>query len=110
MRDRRYWLRLFRLFAVALAVTLLAVPMALGGVMMWGLTHPGCGRTVDPSQYGLAYEDVSFTSPRGYMLRGFFMPGDNGATVLVVPTYANDRGGDLPDAAIFNRAGFNVLT
>jgi len=110
VRTRRYWLRLLALTVFALAAALVLLPVGLGALLMWGLTHPACTPSGDPALYGLAFEDVRFDTPRGSTLRGFFLSGDNGATVIVVPAYANDRGGDLPDAALLNRAGFNVLT
>lgn len=109
MRDRRYWLRLTAFFGITLAAALALVPAGAGGLMLWGLTHVGCARGGQPDEAGLAYEDVAFITSRGRTLRGFFLPGDNGATVIVVPSLTNDRGGDLADAAIFQRAGFNVL-
>lgn len=110
MRDRHYWLRLTRLFAAALLVTLVILPVGLGGLMMWSIMHSGCGRSGSPDSHGLAYEAVEFPSLAGFMLRGFFMPGTNGGTVIIVAPIGGDSGADLPDAAIFNRAGFNVLT
>ncbi|MFO7321177.1 MAG: prolyl oligopeptidase family serine peptidase [Chloroflexota bacterium] len=95
---------------LALAGALLFLPLAAGGLLMWGLTHVGCARSGSPDQFGLAYEDVRFTTPQGRSIDGYFLPGSNGGTVIVAPSLANDRGGDLADAAIFNRAGFHVLT
>lgn len=110
MQTRRYWLRLLALTLVALVAALMVLPVGLGVLLMSGLTHPACTLSADPARADLTFEDIRFQSPRGLALRGFFMPGTNGATVIVVPAYANDRGGDLPDAALLNRAGFNVLT
>lgn len=110
-RRRRYWLRLLGLTVVALVAALLLLPFGLGVLLMWGLTHVGCAPGGTPDAYGLVAESIEFESPRGYTLGGFFLPGDgSGATVIVVPALANDRGGDLADAAVLNRAGFNVLT
>lgn len=109
-RDRRYWFRLLGMFVAAIAAALIWIPFGIGGMMIWGVTHPGCTRSGDPSAYSLAYEDVSFVSPPGFTLSGFFMPGTNGATVVIPPALNGDRGGALEDAAILNRAGFNVLT
>lgn len=110
MRDRRYWLRLAAFFLATLSVALVLAPAAAGAVMMWAITHVGCVRTGTPDSLGLNYEEVEFSTPQGRTLRGFFLPGNNGAAVIVVPSLANDRGGDLADGAIFNRAGFHVLT
>lgn len=109
-RTRRYWLRLFRLFAVALAGTLILVPLGLGVATGWSLSHPACRPGSDPSLFGIPYEDVTFPSARNIIQQGFFIPGDNGATLIVAPALGNDRGGDLHYADVFHRAGFNVLT
>jgi dipeptidyl aminopeptidase/acylaminoacyl peptidase len=100
-------LRLLGLFISALMVALVMLPVGIGAVLMWQLTHSGCSHGPTPD---LPYENVTFDAPEDRSLPGYFFPGDNGATVIVVPTLTNDRGGDLADAAIFNRAGFNVLT
>lgn len=110
MRTRRYWLRLLSLTVFALAATVVLLPFGLGLLLMTGLTHVPCARAGTPDRFGLNYEEIRFHSPHGQSLGGFFMPGDSGATLIVAPSLANDRGGDLADAAIFNRAGFNVLT
>jgi uncharacterized protein len=111
MRTRRYWLRLILLLVVALLFAVVAVPMVIGGGMIGAIMHSGCahsGRT--PADVGMEYEDVEFTSGQDIHLRGFFMSGTNGATVLIVTAISGDRAADLPDAAILNGAGFNVLT
>jgi dipeptidyl aminopeptidase/acylaminoacyl peptidase len=93
------------LLIVALVV---AIPMAFGAAMLNTLTHPGCAHAEIPDND--QPQSVSFTTPRGFTLRGFFLPGTNGATVIVVPTMGNDRAVGLPIAQTFNQAGFNVLT
>jgi dipeptidyl aminopeptidase/acylaminoacyl peptidase len=101
---------LLSLAAFALVAALVLLPLGLGFVLMWGLTHVPCAAGGNPVAYNLTYEDVTIPMPRGDSLRGFFLPGINGATVIVVPALANDRGGDLRDAALLNAGGFNVLT
>jgi dipeptidyl aminopeptidase/acylaminoacyl peptidase len=110
MRNRRYWFKLLRLFIVALVGALILLPFGLGVVGMWALTHPPCNPGGTPSQFGMQYEDITFPSTRGVTQEGYFMPGTNGATVIIPPAYGNGRGGDLHYAAVFNRAGFNVIT
>jgi uncharacterized protein len=111
MRPRRYWLRLILLLVVALLFAVVAVPLVVGGAMIGVIMHSGCvhsGRT--PADMGMGYEDIQFASAPDIHLRGFFMPGTNGATVLIVTAISGDRAADLADAAILNGAGFNVLT
>jgi dipeptidyl aminopeptidase/acylaminoacyl peptidase len=98
---------------VALVATLLALPCGLGGLMMWGITHPGCADGEGPASYDLEFEEVAFANQQGLTLRGYFLPGDpnnDGATVILSGPLGNGRGTELPDAAILNRAGLNVLT
>jgi alpha/beta superfamily hydrolase len=110
MRTRGYWLRLLRLFVVALAAALILLPMGLGAAMMWGLTHPLCNHGGSPAQFGLPYEDITFPSTHNITQQGYFMAGRGGAAVIIPPAYGNGRGGDLHYAAILNRAGFSVIT
>jgi hypothetical protein len=109
-RTRRYWMRLARFFVIVLVGTLVILPFLLGFVSMWALTHPGCNPGSDPGWFNPDYEQVRFDAPRGIIQQGYFMPGTNGATVMVVPAYGNGRGSDLHYAQVFNEAGFNVLT
>lgn len=108
--KRKYWLRLVGFFIAALIIVLCIVPFFSGAAFMWYLTHPRCGVGSTPADFGYTYEDIRFSASRGLTLDGYFIPGDNGATVIVVPTYGNGRGGDLHYADVFHRAGFNVLT
>ncbi|MBC7814514.1 MAG: prolyl oligopeptidase family serine peptidase [Burkholderiales bacterium] len=106
-RGRRYWLRLLRIFVVALVAALVLVPLLFGGMMMWGLLHPGCNVGSAPA---VAYETVTFPSTRGVTQQGYFVPGTNGGTVIVVPAYGNGHGGESYFVDVLNGAGFNVLT
>src|SRR5689334_11953426 len=110
MHNRRYWFRLIRLFSIALIAGLLLPPLGLGVFVMWGLTHPTCNSGGTPTQFGMPFEEITFPSTRGVTQQGYFIPGTNGATVIIAPAFGNGCGGDLHYADIFNRAGFNVIT
>jgi dipeptidyl aminopeptidase/acylaminoacyl peptidase len=110
MRTRRYWFRLIRLFSVGLIAGLILLPLAMGVFLMWTLTHPLCNPGGTPQQFGMSSEEITFPSTRGVTQQGYFIPGTNGATVIIPPAFSNGRGGDLHYAAIYNRAGFNVIT
>ncbi|MFN8375974.1 MAG: prolyl oligopeptidase family serine peptidase [Anaerolineae bacterium] len=109
-RTRRYWLRLIILAVVGVAAGVFLPPLLIGVAMLWGLTHPACNPGGTPAQFGMNYEDISFPSTRGVTQEGYFIPGTNGATVIIPPAFGNGRGGDLHYAAVFNGAGFNVIT
>jgi len=107
-RGRVYWLRLLRLFVTALVFALVALPFLQGTISLWGLMHTPCYPGGSPS--GLAYEDVTFPSARGIMQQGYFVPGHNGATIIIVPAFGGGRGAQLHYVTVFHNAGFNVLT
>lgn len=94
----------------ALGFALLILPLLMGLVTIWGLTHPPCDVGNTPIAFAPNYESVTFTSTNGLQLDGYFLPGTNGATIITVPAFNSGRGGQLGDAAIFYNAGFHVLT
>jgi pimeloyl-ACP methyl ester carboxylesterase len=110
IQKRRYWFRLLRLFSITLIAALILPPLGLGVFVMWGLTHPVCNSGGTPAQFGMSFEEITFPSTRDVNQQGYFISGTNGATVIIAPAFGNGRGGDLHYAAIFNRAGFNVIT
>ena len=67
----------------------------------------------DPGQFGLPYEDVTFTTERGYRLHGWFIPGNaggSGGTWL----WMHGNGGNISHRAqelamIHHRLGVNVF-
>ncbi|MBN2471184.1 MAG: hypothetical protein JXN59_10705, partial [Anaerolineae bacterium] len=86
------------------------IPMGMGWLAMWGLTHPRCGAGGSPADYGLLPEQVQIPARTGVSYAGYFFPGDNGATIIVPPAYASGRGGLLHEVMILVRAGYSVLT
>ncbi len=101
------------LILAALAV-LLAVgctPTTLGFITTYGLLNPPCsddGRT--PGEFGHTWEDVALTASAGGTFRAFFIPGTNGATVIIPPPYGGGRGVRLHEADVLARHGYAVLT
>ncbi|MCL4250643.1 MAG: prolyl oligopeptidase family serine peptidase [Anaerolineae bacterium] len=87
------------------------IPGILGYSFMAGLTLPGCGGDADPADYGMAREDIHFPSSEfDADYAGYFIPGSNGATVIVVPTLRSGRGDRMQEIAVYQRGGYNVLT
>ncbi len=110
IRTRVYWLRLARLFVVALVGALFLLPFLLGVVSMWGLTRGLCTPGGSPADRAMPYEDLLFPSTRGITQQGYFIPGATGATIILIPAFKGSRGSELYYAEVFYRAGFNVLT
>lgn len=79
------------------------------------LTHPPVRPLqVSPTESGLTFEEVSFSSPAdGTHLRGWYLPGSSGErTVILVHGWVNDRlihGRGLPLARALIREGYSVL-
>jgi len=108
-RQVRFVLRSVALLSLAL---LIGLPCVLGFSFMTSVTLPGCGPDADPADFGLPREDVRFPSSEfaGETYAGYFLPGSNGATVIVVPTLRSGRGDRMQEIAIYQRGGYNVLT
>ncbi len=97
------------MFLFALAI----VAMALAGISWIGsnrVIHPK--RQIErykPEDFALLVEDVTFLSADDILLSGWFVPGHNGATVILLHGYGRSRGELLPQAAFLYRAGYSVL-
>jgi pimeloyl-ACP methyl ester carboxylesterase len=99
----------------ALALAFLALPIAFYVVQpivaVYSYTHPG--RTpldgTTPRDRGLAYEDAAFTTPDGLTLRGWYVPGTNGAAVILVHGLYGNRTQLLPVAEVLHAHGYGTL-
>jgi dipeptidyl aminopeptidase/acylaminoacyl peptidase len=107
VRKRSYWLRLLLFAVVALIIGLIGVPFVMGASTLWGLTHPACNPGGAPN---VPYDDIAFPSTKNLTIHGYFIPGTNGATLIIAPAFSGGRGTELDYASIFHEAGFNVLT
>ena len=66
--------------------------------------------SADPGAMGLEFEDVRFTAADGVMLHGWFVPGSNGATLVLLHGNAGNISGRLRRLAeLHRRLGMNVL-
>jgi fermentation-respiration switch protein FrsA (DUF1100 family) len=62
-----------------------------------------------PADDHLPYIDAGVTTTDGLKLVGWYIPGTNGATVIFVHGYKNDRGSMLGSAAMFHAHGYGAL-
>src|SRR5215469_6296735 len=62
-----------------------------------------------PASYGLPFIDAGVQTSDGLKLVGWYIPGTNGATIILVHGYKNDRASLLGPAALFHAHGYNVL-
>lgn len=111
-RGCRYWrnLALFALTASCLGALFL---MYVGHpyYLSRGWSHPQrvpvC--CVTPADYGLDYEETSFTTSDGLTLRGWYIVSNNGAAVILLHPIASNRLGVLKVAEVLARHGYGVL-
>ena len=62
-----------------------------------------------PADFGMAYEDVSVTTPDGLKLVGWYVPSENGAVIMAQHGFKSNRTGLLEEAAMLNKHGYGVL-
>lgn len=111
-RGCRYWCNLLLVGAAGLlAATLLVAYVALPLIHADSVAHPArvplCCTT--PSDAGFEYEDVSFQAADGTLLRGWYLPSQNGAAVAIAHGAGGNRVGHLAQGAALARHGYGVL-
>ncbi len=97
----------------------LAISLGISAVAVLVVGWIGCERGIhpepDPEEYGLSQfdllrpEDIHFQSRDGLRLAGWFLPGTNGATVILTHGRGGNRTWMLPHADYLHRNGFSVL-
>lgn len=76
------------------------------------VNHPPAERPEmekDPGDYGMVFEIVSVTTEDGLKLYGWYIPGENGATIMIQHGTPGGRQDGLYEADILNEAGYGVL-
>lgn len=107
---RRSWRRLIATLIVLLLAAALGTPALAGFALTYGLLYAPCSadpRT--PADFGHAYEDVTITASAGGSFAAYFIPGDNGAAVIIPPPTSSGRGNRLHEADVLARSGYAVL-
>jgi uncharacterized protein len=97
---RRYGRRLLKTVAVLVAAPLVLVPFSISYVG----SHVSRAEVPD-AELGAAYEDVTLETSDGLELRGWYVPSDNRAAVIVFP----GRTGARKQARMLVRNGYGVL-
>ena len=62
-----------------------------------------------PAHWGMAYRDVSFRTVDGLTLRGWWIPGDAHATVVMIHGLGANRDEPLGQSTYLHDAGYNLL-
>ena len=107
------WLKIaFIVVAAILVVGVVGLFLAMRPQGIAMVTYPMDQRDQakeTPSDYGITYEEVTVTTADGLKLVGWFIPSQNGATVIAQHGYHGNRGNLLHDAAMLHRHGYGVL-
>jgi len=111
MTRRRTWRRTAALAAFGVLIAVIGVPVLAGFVMTYFLLHPACGENRQtPGDYGYAWEDVTLKARAGGQFRAYFIPGANGAAVIIPPPYGGGRGSRLHEGDVLARHGYAVFS
>ena len=100
----------WRLLAVPVALALLEFVLLPLTVAVSATNRPpgplGAGT---PASYGLAYQDVAFSTADGVRLSAWYIPARNGAAVVLLPGAGSTRTAVLGQAAVLARHGYGAL-
>ena len=102
-----WWRRLLLLPIAPVFAFFVLFPVTLGVGASNGARVACCDET--PADHGFAYEDVTFETPKGLMLSAWYVPSQNGATIIVVHGSGNNRETTLPEAMMLARNGYGLL-
>ena len=101
-----------------LALTILAVLLVIFGAVLY-LSYDAARDMVTnvppelsvqtPADFGMPYKEVSTTSADGLNLVGWFIPAQNGSTIIVQHGLESTRESMLDNAEILHRHGYGVL-
>ena len=101
-----------RLIIALITIRLVATPAFiwyLADVDARPAQHTICCAT--PADFGVTYEEVTFTAVDGVILSGWFIPSQNEATVIVLHGYgANRASSTLQQVEVLASNGYGILT
>jgi fermentation-respiration switch protein FrsA (DUF1100 family) len=101
------------MFGLVAGIVLLIIGGALWitRVRAYEIVHPGRGTiTRAPESVGITnYQNVTFKSADGLTLKGWWVPPQNGATIILVHGHGGTRQGQLDDAGILAGRGYGAL-
>lgn len=107
------WLKIgLSIVSLLLVVVVVVLLVVTRSQAMEVVLHPPAERPEmreRPEDYGMSSEVVTVTTADGLKLYGWYVPGRNGATIMVLHGSPGGRQDGLYEAAFLNRHGYNVL-
>jgi dienelactone hydrolase len=107
VRRVRGWLRPVAVVAAAVTAFVLVFP-SWQALYATDVPRPALG-AVTPADVGLAYRDVSFSTPDRVTLSGWYIRSGNGAAVVMLHGASSTRSAVLKQAAALAHHGYGVL-
>jgi uncharacterized protein len=101
-RWRRLWL-------LPAAVAVLVVGLSVTEAVMFAVVPSPALAAASPADDGMRYTDVSMVTDDGARLSGWYVPGVNGAAVVLRHGAGSTRTDTLPQAAVLARHGYGLL-
>ncbi len=95
--------------ALALAAVLLIVARRIADQFLTQTPDRRRPLLQKPEDHGLASVAAQVMAEDGLLLNGWYLPGRNGATIIVQHGTPGGRQDGLVEAAFFNKRGYNVL-
>ena len=99
-------------FIILFAVVFVALAIVTRSQALDIVNHPPEERPEikeTPGDYGMVYEKVSVTTEDGLKLYGWYIPGENGATIMIKHGSPGGRQDGLYEARFLNEGGYGVL-
>lgn len=120
-KNCRYWMYT----SLAVLLIIIATPLAGSFLLVYGVLHPpnlsrfsaqpGPVRPAETSQFTdkevqtRVYKNITLTTTDGLNLKGWYVPSQNGATVILCHGFARDRTELLPESRWLIEQGFGTL-
>ncbi|MBN1565756.1 MAG: alpha/beta fold hydrolase [Anaerolineae bacterium] len=113
-RNPHYWRNLARAAGIMILLGLCALMSVITVLLINAASRPLHPARIaiaeTPHDYGINdYQEVEFTTGDGVTLRGWYIPSQNEAVIILVHGYSSNRTYLLPEAALLVEQGFGAL-
>jgi dipeptidyl aminopeptidase/acylaminoacyl peptidase len=109
-RGLRYWRNLALFTGLLMLIIACAFFVFLANSVAATVNPAPVAITRYPEDVGITdYRDVAFVTGDGVTLRGWFVPSQNGAAIILVHGYSGSRMDLLPEAGVLARQGYGLL-
>lgn len=106
--TKRWYVRWpFIVLLVFLALDYIALPIGMAAYVNLAAKPKSCCKT--PKDYSMQYESVHLRNVDGSPLAGWFIPGNNKKTVILLHGASSTKTNLLDHAAVLHAAGYNTL-